>query len=388
LDLLSVDCEKNVIKPDIFPDFICGEAGLKCRFMEHEPMNEAHHNNNDELILKVFQGDASSEELAIVESWVFASPENRRHYAHLKNLWDASVNLPLSTSDALQQVITKIKPDRSGKTFWMMWQRVAAIILLPLLIAAAWLLVDRQHEEKALTSAYQTVSTPFGSFTSLELPDGSKVWLNSGSTLRYPSRFGSRSRKVYMQGEAYFEVHSDASSPFLVNTGVLTVRATGTRFNVSSYENDSAATVTLLEGKVSVETPAHGGGTEATAHLLPQDHYTYDKKDGHSTVIHEEPYKYIAWKEGKLVFRNDQLSEVARRISLQYHVEVEIHDPAIRKYRYWATFKNEPLNELLRLLKLTAPIDFRETEPVLLPDGSFSERKIVIYSTDCRKPQP
>jgi transmembrane sensor len=351
-------------------------------------MKEAQHTGTDELIMKVFQGDATPEELEFIESWVLASPENHKVYLHLKNLWDACVNLPLSTPDALHRVITKIKPDRPGKTFWMMWQRVAAIILLPLLVAAAWLLVDRRHEERALTAAYQTVSTPFGSFTSLELPDGSKVWLNSGSTLRYPSKFGSRSRKVTLQGEAYFEVHSDPSAPFLVTASELTVRATGTRFNVSSYESDSAATVTLIEGKVCVQTPSRGGASGITSHLKPQDHFTYDKKEGRTTVIHEEPYKYFAWKEGKLVFRNDLLSEVARRISLQYHVEVEIRDPAIRKYRYWATFKNEPLNELLRLLKLTAPIDFRETEPVLQPDGSFSKRKILIFSTESRKTQP
>jgi len=350
-------------------------------------MKEANQNGTDELIVRVLQGEATPDELDSLETWVLASPENRRHYLHLKNLWDASVILPLSTPDALHRVITQIKPDRPGKTFWMMWQRVAAIILLPLLVAAAWLLVDRRHDERALTSAYQTVSTPFGSFTSLELPDGSKVWLNSGSSLRYPSKFGSRSRKVTLQGEAYFEVHADQTAPFLVTANELTVKATGTRFNVSSYENDSAATVTLLEGKVCVQAPSHGAAT-SSSHLQPQDHFTYDKKDGHSTVIHEEPYKYIAWKEGKLVFRNNLLSEVARRISLQYHVEVEIRDPAIRKYRYWATFKNEPLNELLRLLKLTAPIDFRETEPVLQSDGSFSKRKILIFSTDSNKTRP
>ncbi len=147
--------------------------------MEHPPIMEANHNSIDELIVRVLQGEATPNELDVLESWVLASPENHRHYKYLKNLWDASVTLPLSTPDALHRVITQIKPDRPGKTFWMMWQRVAAIILLPLLVAAAWLLVDRQHEERALTSAYQTVSTPFGSFTSLELPD---AILRSGNT--------------------------------------------------------------------------------------------------------------------------------------------------------------------------------------------------------------
>jgi ferric-dicitrate binding protein FerR (iron transport regulator) len=326
--------------------------------------------------------------LARIESWILASPENRMHYLRLKNIWDASIDIPVSTEVAFDRVVDRIRP-KNKTNIWLAWQRVAAVIMFPILLAAAWLLFDRDRDNRALASSSQTVHTAFGSYTSLELPDGSKVWLNSGSTLRYPLKFKNREREVYLQGEGYFEVHSDPESPFLVETQHFTVRATGTSFNVSSYEDEPNSTVTLVEGKVAVQTPAtDNDDTQLLATLHPQDHFDFDNNSHKNEVSREETYKYIAWKEGKLVFRNDLFSEVARRISLQYNVEVVISDPEIRNNRYWATFRNEPLTELLRLLKLTAPISYNEIDPVVLPDGSFSKRKIIIYSTDINKPGP
>lgn len=372
----------------LIPHIGCGILNLECRFIGITGMRENQHKEMEGLITACLQGNATPGEWERLETWI-ESPDNRQYYLHLKNIWDASANLPVSSERALEQVMDRIGRKKPGKTIWQMWQRVAAVILIPLLLAAAWLIVDWKRESHALASSSQTVHTAFGSYTALELPDGSKVWLNSGSSLRYPLKFQSGERQVFLQGEGYFEVQSNRESPFVVKTAHLTVRATGTSFNVSSYENEPSSTVTLVEGIVAVQEPAEDQRNAKTlATLHPQDHFNYNNRSHTSRISSEETYKYIAWKEGKLVFRNDLFSEVARKISLQYNVEVVISDPKIRSNRYWATFSKEPLNELLRLLKLTAPIDYREIDPVLLPDGSFSKRKIIIFSTNKSKPKP
>jgi len=345
-------------------------------------MEEEKTNGIDPLIFNYLQGKASKEEIEALETWLSDSVENVTYYKQLRNIWDSSVDLPVSTENALSHVMKQIDHQYKAITFWHFWQKVAAVLLFPLLLSVAWFGITRNAEHRRMETAYNTVNAAFGSFSSLELPDGSRVWLNSGSSLKYPMRFSEHNRHVYLNGEAYFEVHSDARSPFFVNTPYFAVQATGTRFNVATYKNNLVPSVTLVEGKVSVQEISQGRHNETLASLLPGQHMEYDTLLGKTVIQTVDTYKYVAWKDGKLVFRNDLLSEVARRISLQYNVDIEVIGDKINNNRYRATFENQPLNELLELLKMSAPIDYKEISPVHLPDHSFSKRKIIIFSTN------
>jgi len=299
----------------------------------------------------------------------------------LKNIWDAAADIPISTDKALSKVLKQInKGQKSKLSFFQIVQRIAAILFIPLLVSMLWLYSENNFNSSNSNITYNKAVAAFGTFSELELPDGSKVWLNAGSTLRYPDKFSNDNRLVYLVGEAYFEVHSNESIPFLVSTPYFNVKATGTKFNVRAEKNFLTPSVTLIEGKVAVQKNSSDKGNGLITLLQPQQHMTYDTLSGHFTIQTEDPYKHFAWKDGKLVFRNDNISEVARRISLQYNVDIEIKGDAIKKYRYRATFENEPLNELLRLLKISSPIDYTEVNPTALPDGTFSRRKIIIYS--------
>jgi len=244
-----------------------------------------------------------------------------------------------------------------------------------------WMYSGNSFKKANSNITYNNVVAAFGTFSLLELPDGSKVWLNSGSSLRYPDKFINADRTVYLIGEAYFEVHSDEAKPFMVNTPFFTVKATGTKFNVRAEKNFRAPSVTLVDGKVAIRKPNSDKSKGLITFLQPSQHMIYDTLTGHVTIQTEDTYKHFAWKDGKLVFRNDNISEVARRISLQYNVDIEIKGNKIKRYRYRATFENEPLSELLRLLKISSPIDYLEIKPKVLPDGSFTRRKIIIFSS-------
>jgi ferric-dicitrate binding protein FerR (iron transport regulator) len=342
-------------------------------------------NNNsgslDNLIVNYLGGNASEDEILSLESWIRESDENQKYFRQFKNIWESSVELPVSTDKALTKILNQINSGKRRLTYWQILQRIAAILFIPLLISMLWLTVGKNFRNSNSTTTYNKVVAAFGTYSLLELPDGSKVWLNSGASLRYPDKFRNKDRTVYLIGEAYFEVHSDKTMPFFVNTPYFTVKATGTKFNVRAEKNFRTPSVTLVEGKVSIQKPNSDKQKDLITVLQPNQHFTYDTLSGHVITQTEDTYKHFAWKDGKLVFRNDNISEVARRISLQYNVDIEIKGNEIKKYRYRATFENEPLGELLRLLKISSPIDYSEIKPRALPDGTFSRRKIIIFST-------
>lgn len=346
-----------------------------------------HMNNKDQdtiqlIITRYLEGNATEAEIHELESWISESDQNLKLYHEIKNIWDISVQLPVDTDAALQKVLLRINRRQFTLKAWNFVQKAAAILFIPMLIGMLWMAYGKYPQSKTADVHYHNVVAAFGTFATLELPDGSKVWLNSGSSLKYPEKFTEKSRTVYLSGEAYFEVHSDRNSPFHVSTQTLTVTATGTHFNVMSYKNSRFPSVTLLEGKVAVEKTNSGVTNSSITILKPDQYLQYDTLSGKVNVNTGDTYKHIAWKDGKLVFRNDLFSDVVNRISLQYNVDIEIIGEKVKQYRYRATFENESLSELLKLLKLSSPFDYHEISSKKLPDGSYTRKKIIIYSTE------
>lgn len=344
-------------------------------------MENKHSGSVDNLIASFLGGNTSEAEIRMLESWIKETDANRKYFAQAKNMWDSSAQLPIATDKALVKVLEQINRKQKKLTFWQIAQRIAAILFIPMLVSIFWLYSGKNFKTSNPNITYNNVKSAFGTYSLLQLPDGSKVWLNSGASLRYPDKFEGNNRMVYLVGEAYFEVHSDESIPFLVNTPYFTVKATGTKFNVRTEKNYRNPSVTLTEGKVAVRKTGSDKNTGLITYLQPNQHMTYDTLSEQVKIETGDTYKHFAWKDGKLVFRNDNISEVARRISLQYNIDIEIKGEEIKKYRYRATFENEPLGELLRLLKLSSPIEYSEIKPKALPDGTFSKRKIIIFST-------
>lgn len=334
----------------------------------------------DTLILNYLEGKSTAQDMQQLESWISESVENKKYFRETKSIMLLSAKLPLSSSKAFHRVIDQINPPSLPMMFWQVFQRIAAILIIPLLISTLWFSIGKNMRSPQPIS-YNKVVSAFGTFSTLELPDGSKVWLNSGSILQYPEKFSGKNRTVYLVGEAFFEVHSDKSMPFLVSTPYFTVEATGTKFNVRTEKNHLTPSVTLVEGKVNIVNPKAKGKNSILAEMKPNQHLKYDTLTKQIAITTEDTYKHFAWKDGKLVFRNDNIIEVARRISLQYNVDIEIKGEKIKQYRYRATFVNEPLSELLRLLKMSSPIDYKEINPKALPDGTYTKRKIIIYSS-------
>ena len=272
---------------------------------------------------------------------------------------------------AYQQAQTQIKTNRR-RSMYNQLMRYAAFLTIPLLLSSLilgylyWGATDT--EEK-----YAEVMAATGSVIRYELPDHSVVWLNSGSTLRYPTVFKKDNRNVELKGEAYFEVESDKEHPFIVKTKQLTVEATGTAFNVNAYAPDHVAAVTLVKGKVAVTLDQ-----KKTISLSPGEKIDYNLATSLYNVNKTNTYKWCSWKDGILIFRDDPLEYVFKRLGQTYNVEFILKDAELGKYSYKATFEGESLNEILRLLEMSAPIRCKEVSNRNTNNEKFEKQRIEV----------
>jgi transmembrane sensor len=255
---------------------------------------------------------------------------------------------------------------------WRSFQKVAAILIFPVVFGIlAYFMVQQRTGESG--EAYVEVQCPMGVRTKFHLPDGTVGYLNSGSTLKYPLTF-SDMRHVVLSGEAFFEVSRDPKKPFHVETGQMTINVTGTEFNVIAWPEDDVEEVILQSGSLDVYRT--GGTSFAT--LAAGQRLILDKVNGKAVKSNVIAGQYTGWKEGKLYFRNEDMEQVAKRLSRWYNAEVVIADQRLNQYSFHATFEDEQLDEVLKLLALTTPILHEERERVIREDGTYGKRKIVL----------
>ncbi|MEI6276137.1 MAG: FecR domain-containing protein [Prolixibacteraceae bacterium] len=248
--------------------------------------------------------------------------------------------------------------------------RLAGVIIIPLLLMIG---IQSYKVFNLRKEVWVEIKAPAWTRAQFSLPDGTTGWLNSNSTVRYQGDFNDH-RSVTLRGEAFFDVHKDSKHPFVVNTNEIAVRVLGTRFNVASYENEKIVEVVLEEG--SIEFNEQGKDTFYT--MKPNDLITYDKSRSDFTREEVQPQKYLAWTEGKLIFRNDPLDVIARKLERWYNIDVEINGNLSQNLRLRATFIEEDLEEVLALLKRSLPVDYKIESRGLMPDYTYAKKKIVI----------
>jgi|WetSurMetagenome_2_1015567.scaffolds.fasta_scaffold00436_13 transmembrane sensor len=336
------------------------------------------------LITRILEGEADPKDIDQLNKWISISESNKQYFEQIRNIWDASAKLTdpsiIDTRGALRKVINRISFPVRKENFWYYWQKIAAITFVPLIVASILLIYVKSYKTSSTKGPiYNELYASFGTRSAIRLVDSTLVWLNSGSILRYPDKFDEKHRQVFLKGEAYFEVKSDATKPFVVETPNFKVNATGTKFNVLDYESATTIEITLVSGKISVNGPGHAECSRLITELYPNQHLTINKKNGEKSIVTEETYKYISWKDGRLIFRNETLSKVVEKLSLYFNVDIELKGEELKVYRYRATFEDESLEEILRLLKLTAPIDIFEAKRIPLPDGSFPKKHVIIF---------
>jgi transmembrane sensor len=203
-----------------------------------------------------------------------------------------------------------------------------------------------------------TISTPRGGQYQVNLPDGTRVWLNAASSLKFPLSFaGLKERKVELKGEAYFEVEKDAAIPFIVQSDQQTVQVIGTHFNINSYEDEPTTKTTLLEGAVKV-TAVNGTAAEQ-AFLKPGQQALINSASTSVKVIRVDPMVEIAWKNGQFFFENEPIKNIMKKIARWYDVEVIYEDDVTGKTVWGSVTRYAKVSKVLSILELTGGIHFK-----------------------------
>lgn len=347
---------------------------------------------NANLLNKYLRNECTSQELEEVLHWFQQEADTPAGKKIMRESWEGFENPDGEATANFEQMLDRlhhqinlsatplqvVSKNTAGRKMLKYLTRAAAILFLPM---AALLILTYGGGallfQAEIPTEWLEISTPAGAKTTFNLPDGSTVWLNHGSTLRYPQQFDADYREVEISGEAYFDVQSDPDHPFRVLSGELQVVALGTEFNVLAYPEDSTLEVTLISGRVDIMQSGRSG-TRNLYQMQPDEHLVFQRQARKLTPSRITSDKYIAWKEGKLIFENDPFGEVIRRLSRWYHVEFELDDPTLANLTYKATFTSETLPQVLDLMELASPIAYEITPRTLQPDGSFSKMKVIV----------
>lgn len=300
---------------------------------------------------------------------------------------------------------------------------VAAILLLPLLGYISWEIFTQKMWLKGQAEiTYNEFICPLGVRSEFELPDGTRGSLNNGSRLKYPVKFSGDFREVELVGEAYFDVAHIKNKPFIINTAGLDIKVLGTRLNVYSYPGEGYQEFTLESGSIElikeennqrisigkmkpgqhlvyryneknrdVETKesmqeskplkkvdSNKGPTTILKEMKSRESAVFSIKEGELDIKLDDAEKYTSWKDGKLVLRNDPMPNQLKRIERWYNVKFNILDESINEETYWATFKEESLDQVLKLLTISGPLKFEKHPKEKSTDGNYKPQEIDI----------
>lgn len=216
----------------------------------------------------------------------------------------------------------------------------------------------RKNGEVKLPGEMNTLVVPKKGEYHLVLSDGTKVWLNSDTRLRYPVTFGGDKREVWLEGEACFDVVTNPRMPFIVRSAKLSTRVLGTVFNISAYTDDPSVMVTLVSGKVAVSREK-----EKVAELLPGERLTYDNLRGGTQVDEVDTDDVLAWKNGMFLFNQESLDVIVRKLARWYGVEIDYQAEAFKELKFFIKIKRyENIETILEMLKTTGNIDYSVTD--------------------------
>ena len=336
-------------------------------------------NSDDQLLHRYSEGKYSYRDFKRIAS-LFDDPEKRAEIeSSLSRNWDEFNYDEGEPKKDLSEVYEKLrlrilsgptKMVRIQKVILQSYTKVAAILLLPLLIYAAIGLFNKYYQND---TAWAEIYSPSGARIQFSLPDGTKGWLNSNTKLKYPIDF-KENRHLDLTGEAYFEVTHNKRSPFVVSTPNLDIEVLGTIFSVSAIEGEKTTDVVLEKGQVAVRNEE----IHLETTLEPNEKLIFNNENKEFQTIVVNAQQYNSWKDGLLVFRNEPLSEVFKRLCRWYNVKITIEDQQINRYKYRATFRDEPIEEVIRLIAITVPIEYIVQKRTIEDQGVYAIKEIII----------
>ncbi len=357
------------------------------------------------IIIKYFEGKATQEESGLLSDWLDQNKSNRQIFAALKKahieieanaIHDSSVS-NMAYKRFLDHINKNEKlkaSDRKKKNTSLRYNilRYAAVFIVIFSVGFSSYFLGYNSSPDA-DNNFCEIDVPYGSRSKVILPDGSKIWLNAGSKIKYNRHFDRSSREVYLEGEAYFDVEK-TKHPFIVYTSHINIHVLGTTFNVKAYQEEDNIEATLVEGNIRIESKK----SDKPVFLKPREKLTFHKPDAKTEVsyykkenesdqtrhkvstdvkvtlapvqdmhikINVNTDEYTSWKDGNLIFNKEPLESLARKLERKYDITFSFENEELKKYSYSGTLRDFPLEQVLRALELTSPVNYSINEKIV-----------------------
>ena len=320
------------------------------------------------LFKKYIDNTASADEQKALNDWISTDEGLQQWFEEQLD------NSPEAMDNEKQAVLLEKIHEKTGvkvkPTFVLpRWVKTAAAAVLILLTVGNVVLY--LSDRKPAKAQYAEIGALRGQKASLTLPDGTRVTLNSESTLKYSTAYNQSERTVELAGEAFFEVAKNQKIPFMVKAGNLAVEAKGTAFNVKAYPDENYISTTLTEGIVEVKTP------EEMIAMRPNERVEYDKSGNKlKKLTLTDATGSIGWLHDELSFENATLEEVVASFSRIYNVDIRFASESIKEQRFTGKINNNSLLSVLRIISLTSPIRFEQKDSVVILYDVPSENKL------------
>lgn len=305
---------------------------------------------NPELLQKYIAGNATEAEKQRVTKWIQENPENMREYMAQRKLHD----MALWRTEPVAEENSWERKHFSLRGVCMEAAKIAAVLAIVLLGTHYWTGKHQVPEDKT----WQSIYVPAGQRAELMLADGTKVWLNSRSTLTFPGSFKGNIRNVKLDGEGYFAVTKNVEQPFIVETNKCNVKVLGTEFNVMAYAADSVWETSLLEGAVEILVP---GSNNSGMRLEPN--MMASLKGNRLVKGRIKEADYFLWREGLLCFNDISVRDMIEKLKLYYGVDIVVNNTRILKNRYTGKFRTKDgVEHVLKVLKLNNKFTYTKND--------------------------
>jgi ferric-dicitrate binding protein FerR (iron transport regulator) len=356
---------------------------------------------NKELLEKYLRNCCKEEDLSSVLDWFEGPARTNEGKALLFKIWEElpykqmeeepnfdflldkihhNVNL-VQSGELLEKAGQNLIRFERRKLFLKIFTRAAAILLLPVLVFGLYMSSkynSAKNSQASVNQSYNEVFSSVDAITKISLPDGSVVWLNHSSKLKYPAMFQGDSRNVELTGEGFFEVAHNPKIPFIVKAGEIEVLARGTTFNILAYPDEDRIETSLKKGIVELQRLNSDRKIISLLKMKPNDLAIYQKSDKEINTLTIEDESPYSWIDGKLIFKKEPLGEVVKKLGRWFNVDIQIKDPELLELTYTATFVHETLPQVMELLAIVTPINYSISKRKEISEGTFSKRKVIL----------
>jgi ferric-dicitrate binding protein FerR (iron transport regulator) len=328
-----------------------------------------------ELMSRVLSGEATPGERTALEKALAGDPDLLGRYQLMQQFWNEHETVsPEAVESALQQALERLQlvatpvatPAKNG-LIRRLWKRslAAAAVLMMLGSIGYWYFTGKNanNEQASLLEKHNARGTK----STIVLPDGSTIWLNADSKIKYPAAFAGPLREVYLSGEAFFDVAKDPQKPFVIHLSKGTVKVLGTSFNIRAYENEKLIETSVATGRVAF-IPARSTTLQQpdTIYITPNNKVRYSLNDDQVNLEPTAAAEDKAWTEGKLIFKALTLEEIATALERNFGKKAVFVDEAPKHYRLTGAFENNSLEDILFYLSKTKSFNYTITNTELL----------------------